>query len=426
VKKSYNKSVKLSPAELKSILEKAQNLIKTKNFRKAIEELEKFKTRVRDVDFFLLLAEAYEGIGNKEKAESYFEEARFLDTEIRSKEKLIRGSKLAAKRNFKEAEKEILESIRLNPFEKEAYWELYKLYREIGNYKGMVKALENIMTIDPYDEHAYLELSHIHIIKKHFKKAEKVLMSGVEFLNSARLHFELGRLYADMGKVEKAKDELSKACLMDFSNIDYRQKLAEVMVNNEDYEEALGVVLSTLELYPNAIYVIQSAAALFDIIGKEEIAEYYYRLAISKSKDEPFLLEESKKFFADYLIEKGKYDEAEEILKDILETTDSIWTLMDVFSDLAVILVEQERLKELIELGEFVLENPDLPEDEYWEIAEIVADALFEEKRYEEAKEYYKGILDNSSDEKLKKRAYSRIKEIEEIESLEKMLENSK
>jgi len=426
VKKSYKKNSYLSQVELTSLIKKAEHLIKAKNFKKAVEELEKFKHKVRNVEFFLLLAEAYEGLGDKEKAEAYFDEAKFLDTEIRSKEKIRKGSKLIEKRNFKDAEKELLESIELNPFEKEAYWELYKLYREIGNYEGMVKALETLITLDPYSESFYLELSHLYAIKKHFKKAAEVLLSGIERIGSADLHFELGKIYADMGKMEEAKDEISKACLMDFTNIEYRQALAEVMVKDESYEEALEVVLSTLELYPDAVYVILSAAALFDILGKEDMAEYYYRLAISKCYDEPFVLEDVKKTFSEFLIEKGRYDEAEELLKSMIENSDNIWTLLDAFSDLAVILVEQERLEELIEIGESILENPDLPEDEYWEVAEVVADALFEEKRYREAKEYYRRILNNSSDEKLKKRAYSKLKEVEEIESLENMLENSK
>ncbi|WP_163329211.1 tetratricopeptide repeat protein [Desulfurobacterium thermolithotrophum] len=417
------KSFKESRLEVKTILKKAENLIKSKNFKKAVEELEKYKSSIRNVDFYLLLAEAYEGLGNKEKAETYFEEARFLDTELRSKEKLKRGVSFVASKNFRAAEKELLESVRLNPFEKDAYLELYRLYREMSNYKGMVRALENLITIDPYSVFPYLELSRIHGIRRQFKKAEQVLISGISVVDSPELHFELGKLYADMGKLEEAKEELSKACRMDFKNIEYRQKLAEVMVNNEEYEDALKVVMSTLELYPEAVYVIQSAAALYDLLGKEEIAEYYYRLAISKS--EGFVKEDAKKLFVEFLIEKGKFDQAEEILKELIESTDNVWILIDSFSELAILLIDQERFRDIAELGSFVLKNPELSEEEYCEIAEIVADALFEEGDYEEAIEYYREIINYSKDEKLIKRAYNKLKEVEEIESLERMLKLS-
>jgi tetratricopeptide (TPR) repeat protein len=408
---------------MKPILEKAENLIKSKNYRKAVEELEKYKNKIRHVDFYLLLAEAYEGLGNKEKAETYFEEARFLDTELRSKEKLRKGVSLAAIKDFSAAERELLESVRLNPFEKDAYLELYVLYRKKSNYRGMVKALESLMTVDPYSVFPYLELSRFYGIRRQFKKAEKVLLLGISMTDSPELHFELGKLYAEMGRVEEAKEELSEACRLDFRNIEYRQKLAEVMVNDEGYEEALKVVMSTLELFPDAVYVIQSAAALYELLGKEELAEYYYRLAVSKS--EGFVREDAIKLLSEFLVENGRFDQAEELLKEVIENADNNWILLDSFSELAILLIDQERFKEIAEIGKFILENSELSKDEYCEVAEIVADALYEEREYEEAMEYYREIIGYSKNERLIKRAYNKLKEVEEIELLEKMLKSS-
>jgi tetratricopeptide (TPR) repeat protein len=414
VRKNFKECV----TDVKSILEKAENFIKSKNYRKAVEELERHK--IRSVDYFLLLAEAYEGLGNSEKAEFYLEEARFLDTELRSKEKLRKGITLASMKNFRAAEQVLLESIKLNPFEKDAYYELYRLYRETGNHKKMVETLQNLMTIDPFSSFPYLELSRLYALRRQYKKAVEVLRFGLERIDLPELHFELGKVLADMGNLEEAKEELSEACRQDFMNVEYRQKLAEVMVNDEDYEGALQVVMSTLELYPDAVYVIQSAAALYDLLGNEELAEYYYRLAISKS--EGFVREDSLKLFSEFLAEKGRYDQAEEILREIIDTTNNLWILLDAFSELAIILVEQERYKDIVEIGKKLLKHPELTEEEYCEVAEIIADALYEDKNYEEALKYYKEIVSYSKDEKLIKRSYSKLKEIEEILSLERML----
>ena len=414
MKKSFKRQV----SDVKSILEKAENLIKSKNYRKAVEELEKHK--IRNVDYFLLLAEAYEGLGNKEKAEIYFEEARFLDTELRSKEKLQKGISLVSTRNFRAAEQLLTESVRLNPFEKDAYYELYRLYRETGSYKKMVETLQSLMTIDPFSPFPYLELSRLYALRRQYRKAVEVLRFALERIDLPELHFELGKVLADMGNLEEAKEELSEACRQDFLNIEYRQKLAEIMVNDEDYEGALQVVMSTLELYPDAVYVIQSAAALYDLLGNEELAEYYYRLAISKS--EGFVKEDALKLFSEFLAEKGRYDQAEEVLREIIDTTENLWILLDAFSELAIILVEQERYRDIVEVGKKLLKHPELTEEEYCEVAEIIADALYEDKKYEEALRYYKEIVSYSKDEKLIKRSYSRLKEIEEILSLERML----
>jgi tetratricopeptide (TPR) repeat protein len=192
------------------------------------------------------------------------------------------------------------------------------------------------------------------------------------------------------------------------------------MVNDEDYEAALEVVMSTLELYPDAVYVIQSAAALYDLLGEEELAEYYYRLAVTKS--EGFVREDSLKLLSEFLAEKGRYDQAEEILREIINTTDNVWILLDAFSELAIILIDQERFQDVADTGRKIMEHPELSDEEYCEVAEIVADALYEEKRYEEALELYREIVTCAKEEKLIKRSYSRLKEIEEIISLERML----
>ena len=413
-----SKRFKDRTADISSILKKAESLIKSKNYKRAIDELEKVK--FRSVDYYLLLAEAYEGIGRNEEAERCLEEARFLDGEIRSKEKINKAINLAAKKKFLDAEKELFESIELNPFDKSAYLTLYSIYKEIGTVKKQIKVLEEIKTLDPFSPFPYIELARIYYFRRNYLKAIEVLKDALSRLDSPELHFELGKVLADTGKFEEAKEELSKACLLDFKNVEYRQKLAEVFVQEEDYESALEVVISTLELFPDATYVIQSAAALYDLLGKEELAEYYYRLAVSKS--EGFVKEDALKVLAEFLAEKGKFDEAEFILKEIITTSGNVWMVLDAFAELAIILFDQDRFSDIAEWGRKVLKNPEISDEEYCEVAEIVADALYEDGKHKEALELYRDILTYSKDEKLIKRAYSKTKELEEIIKLEKLL----
>jgi len=404
--------------EERKILKKAEDLIKAKDFNGAIRELSKYP--LKSVEYYLLLAQAYEGAGNLEKAESFFEKARFLETEIRSKELLQRGINLALMRNFKAAERELLSSLKLNPFDKEVYLELYKLYKKTNNFRKMVKTLEELITLEPYFLFPYLELGRHYLLRKRYKKAEEILKEGISRIESAELHFELGKVYSEQGRNEEAKEELKRACRLDFKNIDYRQKLTEVLVNAQEYEEALDVVLGTLNLYPEAVYVLQSAAALYDLLGNQELAEYYYRKAVAVS--EGFVKEDAQKLFSEFLIEKGRYDQAEEVLWELLKESDNVWILIDAFSELATILIEQERLKDIIEAGKIVLSNPELSEEEFVEVGEIVADALFEEKRFKEAGELYKDILKVCKSGKVGKRIAKKLKETEEIEELNKML----
>ncbi|MEO2083226.1 MAG: tetratricopeptide repeat protein [Desulfurobacteriaceae bacterium] len=418
---SVKESFKKPNIDISQLLKRAEALIKEKEYRKAIEELEKLN--VRNVDCYLLLAEAYEAVGQPEKAEAYFEEARFLDTEIRSKEKLRRGVSLASLRNFRAAEKELLESIELNPFDYKPYYELYRLYREVRNYRGMIKALESLITLNPYQPYPYLELSKYYTSRRKFKKSVEVLKRAIDLIPSAALYFELGKVYAEWGKSEEAIEALSNACELDFRNVEYRQKLAEVFVNDERYEEALDVVLGTLELYPEAVYVLQSAAALYDLLGNQELAELYYRKAVAVSSG--FVREDSLKLLAEYFIEKERYDQAEEVLKELLQESDNYWVLIDAFADLSLILAEQERYGEIVEIGEKLLSHPEIIEDgeDYSEVAEIVADSAFEAGKFEKAMELYRKVLERTENKKVQKRVSEKLTEIEEIIGLEKMLQ---
>lgn len=414
LKKSFN----TSRPSLESVLDRARSYIKAKNFKRAVEELERHK--FHSVDYYLLLAEAYEALGDSEKAESYFEEARFLDTELRSKELLEKGITLALMKNYRAAEKELLESAKLNPFNGEVYKELYRLYRETSNHKKMVEALKNLMTVEPHSPFPYLELGRYYYVRRRYSKAVDVLKQGAEITGDAAVYFQLGKVFAEWGKTEEAVEALKQACMLDYKNLEYRHKLAEVLVNSEDYDRALEVILNTLNLYPDSPYVLQNAAALYDLIGNEELAEHYYRKAIACS--EGFVAEESKKLLAEFFIEKGRYDQAEEILREIVETTENVWVLLDAFTELALIFVDQGRLSDLIEVGMKILESEELSEEEFCELAEVVADAFFEEKRYKEALELYSTILSTTTEQKVAARVKERIEEIKEITSLEEMI----
>ena len=400
------------------LLDKARHLIRTQNYRKAIEELE--KCRLRSVDYYLLLAEAYEGIGNTEKAEVYLEEARFLDTELRSMERLRRGIGFASLKDFKSAEKELLESVRLNPFGSSAYQELYKLYKKVGNYDGMIRTLEVMLLLNPFSTSTHLELARLLRAKGRHLKAVRLLRSALERLDSPELHFELGKLYAEAGYLEHAKESLFDACLRSPLNVEYRQKLIDVLTESGDYATALEVAFATLSIYPGSVYLLQSIAGIYSAMGMDELAEHYHRRAVSVSTG--FMREEALRGLIDFLLERGMYDQAEELLKEVIETSSNLWFVVDAFFELSAILADQERHAEIAVLGEKVLKNPELSGDEFCEVAEVVADALYSEGNLEKALSLYRKILARGATGKVAKRSYTRISEIEEILSLERML----
>ncbi len=337
------------------------------------------------------------------------------------KEKLRRAVRFFSKKNYKLAEKELLEVIKLNPFEEDAYYELYRVYTSTGNVKKAIESLDVLKTISPYRTFPYVELSKLYAKLGNYQKAIEVLEEGVERKDDPKLHFELANLYAKTGQFEEAKEEFSEACRKDFLNVEYRQKFVEFLIDIEDYEEALNVVLSTIELFPKAVYAIQTAGMLCDILGKDELAEYFYRLAVSRADDD-FLKDEAKLSLAIFLTDKGMHDQAEEILKELVEETNDPFIAFDAFVELSRILEEQGRFLELAKVGLNLLERNILDKGDWADVMLTVGESLFKERRYTEAVICYWNLVSNCADEKLVKKAYVRLKEIEEIVSLERML----
>ncbi len=405
---------------LEGIIKKAKSYMEKKNYKKAIEELEKAgKYSLKDVDFYLTLAEAYEKVGKFDKAEEYFEKARFLDTDLRSKEKVRKGIDLISRKNLDEAEKELRKAIELNPFEADAYIELYKLYKSKSGYKRAIELLKILLVVDPYREFPYLELANYYFMVRDFNSIVNLLEKGLSFKESPRLRFELSKAYQSLGKLEEAEDNLKIACQIEYSNLEYRQKLAEILVYQNRYSDALDVLFGALEVFPDAVYVMQSIANLYHLMGNSDLAEFYFRKAVAKA--EGFVKEDARKHLAEYLVEVGKLDQAEEELKSLIESSDNVWIKIDSFVDLSLILMEQERFNDIVQWGRFLLEDQDLTNEEFCEVAEIVAEALQEVGEFERALDLYRRVLRYGSNERMIKRCYAQFKNLEEIVLLENM-----
>ncbi|WP_456438051.1 tetratricopeptide repeat protein [Desulfurobacterium sp.] len=405
--------------EIDSVIKEARRLIESKKYHRAISELEKHKAYSRDVEYFLLLAEAYERIGNEEKAEEYFEQARFLEAAIKSKEQLKKSHFLIKRKEYVKAREALLEAINLNPFEPEIYVELHKLYKRQGLKKEAAKVLKSLMTVSPFLDYPYLELAGHYYSTGNYDMVAHILEQGLERINKTSFLYESARLYQLIGEMEKAEDLLREACNREPKNVDLRQKLVDVLIGLSKIEEALSLLLDTLELYPDSPYLLQSVATVYEMMGDDEKAEFFMRKAVSVS--DSFIKEDSLRMLADFLIEKGRIDQAEEALMEIIDTAESSWLIMDAFIELALICMEQNRNRCVIDVAKRILKSDLLSEEEVFELLEILSDVLEEEGYIFAARRVCKYIIEHSKNEKQLKRCYATVNRLSEVISLEKM-----
>ncbi|WP_457568457.1 tetratricopeptide repeat protein [Desulfurobacterium sp.] len=405
--------------EIDTVIREARRLIKEKKYHRAISELERHKAHSRDVEYFLLLAEAYEKIGNEEKAEEYFEQARFLEAAIKSREQLKKSHFLIKKKDYVKAREALLKAISLDPFEPQVYKELYKLYKKQGLKKEAARVLKNLITIAPYSEYPYLELAGHYYSTGNYEKVNQILSQGIEKIKTPSFLYESAGFYQLIGELEIAEDLLRKAIIQQPKNLDYRQKLVDVLVGLGRMEEALEVLDETLKLYPESPYLLQGIATVYEMMGEDEKAEFFMRKAVAEA--DSFIREDSLRMLADFLIEKGKIDQAEEVLLEIVDTAESSWLVVDAFVELALICIGQERAELVFKTAKKILRSNILTEEETLEILEVLADVLESEGYMFSAKKVYNWIINRSKDEKQLKRCYTNVTRLSEIISLEKM-----
>ncbi len=401
------------------IVKSTRQLLLNGDYAKAIENLKSYRGS-KDSNYYSLLAELYQRNGNIEESEICKRKAKLIDNNTKSKEKLRTGIQFLSNSKLREAEGELNEAIKLNPFEVQAYTELYNLYKKQYRYLEAFSLLEDVLVLKPFSEFPYLEMARLYYLAGKIDRAIDILGKGLLKVESATINFELGKLYFENGKLDRAINCISMACRLDFKNLDYREKLIEFLIYNTDYERALEVCSSTLYLYPGSAYVIANVASIYEAMGELDLSEFYYRLAVSSS--DGFTKQSMTKDLADFLIDHGKFDQAEQELIELIRPSVNLWIAIDAFAELSLIYTNEDRHSDVVRIGEALLKHPDMSKEERCEILEIVTDALFNQGKFLDAKQKCSFIIKASSDRKLVKRCYIKLRAIEEIDLLENML----
>jgi len=406
--------------EVESILKEVRILVESKKYLKAISKLEKHKNYFKkDIDYLLLLAEIYEKVGNNEKAEEHLEKARFIEADIRSKENLAKSQDFIEKKDYVKAKKLLEEAISLNPFDPALYVELHKLYKKQGLNKKAAKILKILLMISPYAEYPYVELSSYYYSAGNIDLAESIMEDGLKRINSPSFLYESAKFYQIIGDFDKAEELMLQLYGSFPQDIDYVQKLAEIFLSNSKPEYALDVLMEALTHFEDAPYLYQYIATIYDTLGKEEESEFYMRRAISTS--ESYLKEDSMRMLSEFLLEKNKYDQAEQVLREMIDFAESSWLVMDAFLELAILYMEQEQFGKIVDVAKQILRDGLITEEEKMELLEIVADVFEADGKLFSAKKVCEYLMKNTKDEKQIKRCYTKLNHLKELIFLEKV-----
>lgn len=225
-------------------------------------------------------------------------------------------------------------------------------------YDGAINNLQYILDKDPNFYNAYLELGKLYIIKKEFKKAQKILTEFLLFEpNSKEGYYYLGVAYFKLNKYNFAMDAFNKTIKIDGSQ------------SSAHYY--LGLINESILQYDKAIYHYDKA-----ILFQTSFYEVNFN-------------------YGNLLYSVEKYKKAIEPLTDYIDyfQYDNISIMSDEYKKSLVmigdIFFNQNRYSESINIYEILIEK--YPEDLFFNTR--LAESLSSLKNDDRAIQIYKNIL---------------------------------
>ena len=205
---------------------------------------------------------------------------------------------------------------------------LAKSYDKLGKTEEAKKIYKTILTMNPNNKRAVLELGRVYVKEYDADNAEKEFKKYIKLDNDKTPHarLELGKLYAGMKRYDEGEEELQKSIKIDRDKTPHARlelgKLYEKQGRVYDAENEFKI--SAVIDKDQHTYCHFELGKLYKNDGKFSEAEEQYKKCISieeninksrkKKNYNPFILLELAKLYES----EERYDEAENLLNEAL------------------------------------------------------------------------------------------------------------
>ena len=259
---------------------------------------------------------------------------------------------------------------------------------ESGEHKKIIADLEHIIQVDPddYDAKVLLGLSYIQDSRPH--DAIKILEELADEIESNPViyHF-LGHAYLATGQLEKAKECLEISVNEDMGNLSALYDLALTLFHLGEYKDAIEYIVIGLKTFQNAYILHKLAGDVCLLLGDFERAIYHWNIALpSKISTDVILNNMAIAYLLAGKFEKAleminnaivmfpndediqctkglilsrleKYDEAEKILRRVVENHPIHFNALLYLSQVYYYLNEKEKCDEYYSRAQKLIDN---------------------------------------------------------------------
>lgn len=196
-------------------------------------------------------------------------------------------------RQFEDCEKTLDEAVQRQPHNPKAYLIKAFMLKDMQDTVGYLRMLQLVIDQDPRETKAYLELGYFYqqqndpIAISYYQNGLKVDPKNVE------LHYNLGKMFQDMDKLEEAEQEYKTAIAIDSTHIPSLNNLGYLYLddNIKKYDEAVKLFTQVLQINPKFVYAICNRGVAYEYLGNYVAARKDYEEALKLSTNfEPAIL----------------------------------------------------------------------------------------------------------------------------------------
>jgi tetratricopeptide (TPR) repeat protein len=240
-------------------------------------------------------------ISDKDKAHAATEATEVKDPMAEAKDKYTKGLMALSHGNLVDAEKFLLESIKLNPDRVSTHMSLARVYEKWKKYEEAADQYDVVIKLKPEDPNPYAGLIGIYLEKglsnNAIATAEQASKKGIPMSTFAG---NLGWAYYMKGDLGNAEKYLKEAKEQSKDNSTPRNNLGLLYFRQGRYEEALANFKEASELNKQSIVLPYFLALTYNKLGKDDEVVNALQEGLKRDPDlEKKTKSYNKSFFAD-------------------------------------------------------------------------------------------------------------------------------
>lgn len=167
------------------------------------------------------------------------------------------------------------------------------MLKEQQDTTGYLRMLQLVIDQDPKEVKAYLELG-LHYQRQNDPIAASYYQNALSVdPNNVEIHYNLGKLYQDLGKFEEAEQEYKTAIQIDPKHVPSLNNLGYMYLDEpfNKYEDAAKLFTKAINANPKFVYSVCNRGVAYEYLGQYDKARKDYEQALKlETNFEPAIL----------------------------------------------------------------------------------------------------------------------------------------